>query len=294
MPTAMLPKPLRPLLLLLGCAASALGAAPTYPPFVMPRTEVRDLPFKAPGRQYQIQVGLPASYATKPQQHYPVVFVTDGYWDFPLISCTLGNFVYDKVAPECIVVGLGYAGENLNYGKLRTWDLTPAPIERDPSNSGHAAEFLALLEKEIIPLVERDYRVDPRHRILAGSSNGGLFTLYTMLTKPELFGGYIAVSPAAGSAGDWLFDYEKRFAKTGQPIKARLFISGAEYEWPLFVDAIKRFALRLDGRKYSGLRCSFDLIKGERHAGTKAEGYARGMRYVLAPLAPESGPMSDY
>lgn len=280
------------LLLVAGAAFAADPApAPPYPPFTLPRTEVRDLPFTGPGRQYQIQIGLPGSYATKPRQHYPVVFVTDGYWDFPIICCFLGNFVYDRVAPECIVVGLGYAGENLDHGRLRDWDLTPAPIDRAPGTSGHAAEFLALLEKEIIPLVERDYRVDPRHRILAGSSNGGLFTLYTMLSRPELFSGYIAVSPAAGSAHDWLFGHEARFARTGRPIKARLYLSGAEYEWPVFVDAIKRFALRLDSRKYPGLRCSFDLIAGERHAGTKAEGYARGLRFVLEPLAPESGVM---
>lgn len=292
----MLSKPLLPLLLLLGIA-SALGAdthpAPAYPPFVLRGTQVRDLPFKGPGRQYQIQIALPASYDTQKSRHYPVIFVTDGYWDFPTIVGNYNNFIYDKVVPECIVVGLGYAGDNLEYGVLRNWDLTPAPVDTAPDTSGHAAEFLALLTQEIIPLVERDYRVDPAHRILAGSSYGGLFTLYAMLTKPELFSGYIAVSPAASAANEWLFDYERQFAKSGRPIKARLFISGAENEWPRFLDAIKRFGLRLNERQYRGLRCSFDLIKGERHAGTKAEGYARGLRYVLAPLAPESGPMAD-
>jgi predicted alpha/beta superfamily hydrolase len=290
-------KLLPPLLLLVLAFATAHAADPlaapaaNHRPFVLPRTEVRDLPFKAPGRQYQIQIALPGSYAKETRRRYPVIFVTDGYWDFPLIGCIHGNLNYDKVVPECILVGLGYAGENLNYGVLRERDLTPAPLDRSPGNSGYAAEYLALLEREIIPLVEREYRVDSRHRILAGSSLGGLFTLYAMLTQPELFYGYVAVSPAAGSANDWLFDYEAQFAKTGRALKARLFISGAEYEWPGFLDAIQRFCRRLDSRKYKGLRGSYTLVATERHAGTKAEGYSRGLRFALAPLAPESGPM---
>jgi hypothetical protein len=31
---------------------------------------------------------------------------------------------------------------------------------------------------------------------------------------------------------------------------------------------------------------SFRLIEGERHAGTKAESYNRGVRFAFAPLAP--------
>ena len=291
-------KPLISLALLLCGIASAFGAdsapAVAYPPFTLEHTEVRDLPFKGPGRQYQIQIALPASYHEQKDRRYPVIFVTDGYWDFPMLVGTHNNFIYDKVSPECIIVGLGYAGKDLNYGTLRTWDLTPAPVADSPDNSGHAAEYLALLTQEIIPLVEREYRADPHHRILAGSSYGGLFTLYAMLTTPETFSAYIAVSPATAAANGWIFDYEAKFAKSARPIQARLFISGAENEWPQFLDAIKRFGQRLDGRQYSGLHCSFELIKGERHAGTKAEAYARGMRYVLSPLAPESGPMADY
>ncbi len=292
-------KPLIALAVLLG-ATSLLRAAPApttaaaaNPPVTLANTELRVLPFKGPNRQYQLHIALPTSFAANKDQHYPIIYVTDGYWDLPTTYCSYNNFTYDKVVPECIIVGLGYAGEKPDYGVLRNWDLSPAPVFDHGENSGHAADFLALLEKEIIPLMEREYRADPKHRVLAGSSLGGLFTLYTMLTKPDLFEGYIAASPATGVAGDWLFAYEAEFAKSGRPINARLFMTGAEYEWPQFLDAIKRFDTRLSGRKYPGLTYSFRLIDGERHAGTKAESYARGLRFVLAPLAPETGPSKD-
>ena len=282
------------LLLFTGAFASTLfsatAPAPKYPPFVITDSELRVLPPAANGRAYQLAVRLPASYGTDTNRRYPVLFVTDGYWDFPTIVTGYDNLIYDKVVPECIIVGLGYAGENLDYGKLRGWELSPASLGFMDNSSGHAAEFLGTLEQTIIPFIAQNYRVDPSYRVLAGSSLGGLFTLYAMYTKPELFQGYIAASPAVGVHRDWLFDYEEAFAKSGRPIKARLFMTGAENENPGFLDGIKRFSQQISPRKYPGFTYAFRVIEGERHAGTKSESYVRGLRFVFAPLAPESGP----
>src|ERR1044071_10147045 len=101
-------------------AFPALAAENTkLPGYVIPRSEVRTLPVNAAGRHYALFVGLPASYATEPNKRYPVVYVTDGYWDFQKITAIHGPLVYDRYAPEFITVGMGYAGENPNFGELR-------------------------------------------------------------------------------------------------------------------------------------------------------------------------------
>jgi predicted alpha/beta superfamily hydrolase len=268
----------------------AAEPAPKYPPHVITNSELRVLPPSAHGRNYQLHVRLPGSYGTDAQKRYPVLYVTDAYWDFPTIVTSYDNLVYDKVVPEFIVVGLGYAGENLDYGTLRNWELSPVKTGMLAFGTGHADKFLDSLEKEIIPFIEREYRADSSCRVLAGSSLGGLFALYTMYTKPELFQGYIAASPAVVSGNDWLLGYEEAFAKSGRPLKARLYVTGAENEWAGFLAGIKRYQQRLTERKYPGFVYENRIIDGERHAGTKGESYTRGMRFVFAPLAPESGP----
>ncbi|MDI1248765.1 MAG: alpha/beta hydrolase-fold protein [Lacunisphaera sp.] len=280
------------LLPLLAWSAAGLAAspAPKYPPHVITNSELRVLPVSAHGRHYQLHVRLPGSYGTETTKRYPVLYVTDGYWDFPTIVTSYDNLAYDQVVPEFIVVGLGYAGENLDHGKLRGWELSPVRTGLLEPGTGHAAKFLDSLEKEIIPFIEREYRADPAHRVLAGSSLGGLFALYTMYTKPELCGGYIAASPAVVVGDDWLLGYEEKFAQSGRPLKARLYVTGAENEWAGFLAGIKRYQQRLTGRHYPGFVHESRIIDGERHAGTKAESYTRGMRFVFAPLAPESGP----
>ena len=58
--------------------------------------------------------------------------------------------------------------------------------------------------------------------------------------------------------------------------------------------AIKRYQAAYLSSKHPGLAFETRIIDGERHAGTKAESYARGMRYVFcAAGARETGPDKD-
>ncbi|PTT78148.1 hypothetical protein DBR42_24070 [Pelomonas sp. HMWF004] len=282
------------LLLTLGLTLCAMTHADTaHPPHHLPGSQLRVLPTTAEGRSYQLHVHLPASFAREPRRRYPVLYITDAYWDFAAVVASYGNLVYDRVVPEFIIVGLGYAGERPDYDALRLWDLSPVRLSGEKAESGHADRFLATLEKTVFPLVERDYRADPAQRFLAGSSLGGLFALHAMYARPELFKGYIAASPAVVAGGDWIIGQAKAYAATDKPIKARLYVTGAEYEWPGFLAGIQRYQALLPELKHPGLVFENRIIDGERHAGTKAESYTRGMRFVFAPLAPEQGPSKD-
>lgn len=285
------------LVLTLACLFTTLHAAaetaPAHPPHVLSGTLLRALPKNADGRSYQLHIHLPASFAKEPKRRYPVLYVTDGYWDFPTLVSSYNNLAYDKVVPEFVIVGLGYAGDNLDYGQLRGWELSPVRLGSQASVTGNADKFLAALEREIFPLVERDYRADPAQRYLAGSSLGGLFTLHAMYAKPELFKGYIAASPAVVVGNDWIIGRAKAYAAAAKPIKARLYVTGAEHEWPGFLAGIQRYQALLPELKHPELVWQNRTIDGERHAGTKAESYTRGMRFVFEPLAPETGPSKD-
>jgi uncharacterized protein len=262
-----------------------------FPRYSLANTEVRPLPRYASGRAYQLYIALPESFDDEPERRYPVLYLSDAYWDFAMVSGICGNLRFDHAVPEMIIVGLGYAGEKNNYGRLRRWDLTPTPATYQGASfdgpSGHAKEFLATIENEIIPLVEREYRGDPGYRVLAGSSLGGLFALYATFARPGLFTGCVAASPAAGWADDWLLGLEAEFHKSAQPLGTRLFVTGAEKDPAMILDAVKRFDARMRERAYPGLAYQFRLVEGEGHSATKAESYNRGIRFAFSPRAPE-------
>jgi hypothetical protein len=253
------------------------------------RTPSCGLPRAANGRDYLLYVALPPDYASKPERKYPALYICDGYWDFTLLNGFYGNLRYDRVIPDFVIVGIGYAGEDPDYDSLRRYDYTPVPDPAsDPEGrtSGHAPEFLGVLADEIIPFVEREYRVDSSYRVLGGSSLGGLFALYALFERPGLFQAYIAPSPAVDWADDWLFEVEREAAARGTRLPARLYMTGAGEESPPFLAAIERFSARLEAHEHPGLVYEWRLIDGERHSGTKAESYNRGVRFAFAPLAP--------
>lgn len=268
-------------------AAAAANATTGVRRQIVENTEIRTIDPGPDGRAYQLYIGLPPSYGEHPGKRYPVLYLCDGYWDFALVNAFYGNLLYDKVIPEILLVGFGYQGDKPNYDRLRRWEYTPVAdthAQPDAGETGHAADFLATIERKIIPFVEREYRADPSYRVLGGSSLGGLFTLYAAFARPGLFQAYIAPSPAVVWADDWLFGYEESFAKSGQSLRGRLFMTGAGEEWPDFLNAIRRFDSRLRRRAYPDFVYEFRIVDGERHAGTKAESYNRGVRFAFAPL----------
>jgi hypothetical protein len=111
-----------------------------------------------------------------------------------------------------------------------------------------------------------------------------------MYSKPDLFSAWVAVTPAVAVNEGWLLGYEEKFAQAGGRLKGRLFASMGENENPGYLSAILRYNSRVASRRYPDLAYRFRIVDGERHAGMQLESYTRGLRFVLAPLAPEQGP----
>jgi predicted alpha/beta superfamily hydrolase len=235
-----------------------------YPPVLVNNAEIRVLPRTREDRQYELYIGLPASFSTSPFRKYPVVFVTDGYYDFQGVLSTYSNLVWDKSVPEMIVVGLGYAGDHPDYETLRVNDLAPMRfLSGGRTGGGQADQYLHMIETVAIPLLERDYRADPAHRVLMGCSLGGCFTLYAMFTRPDLFQGYAAVGPSVNQ----LWQYEGEFAASGRTVNARVFVSTGEYEWPSYHNNILLFNERLETRNYIKGGYCFRNVENMRHTG---------------------------
>jgi hypothetical protein len=76
-------------------------------PYVLTGTEVWDVPDPASQRGYQVFVSLPASYEKEPPRRYPVLYVTDANYAFPIIR-EIGrrlNVEHPQIA-DFILVGL--------------------------------------------------------------------------------------------------------------------------------------------------------------------------------------------
>ncbi|HUH23126.1 MAG TPA: alpha/beta hydrolase, partial [Brevundimonas sp.] len=85
--------------------SSAEGA-----PYVLTGTQVWSVPDPVSGRDYEVFVSLPASYEAEPNRRYPVLYVTDADYAFPIIRQIARRVNLDgPVIEEFILVGLSYA-----------------------------------------------------------------------------------------------------------------------------------------------------------------------------------------
>lgn len=249
-----------------------------YPRVDIPGSEVRKLTSQiVTGQEYELQVLLPGGYAGSTKK-YPVVYLMDAQWDFPLVKSIYGQQYYDGFIPELIIVGVTWGGVHPNADSLRARDYTPTRQAGVPQ-SGGAEGFLSFMREELFPFMEKNYRVDGAHRSLMGCSLGGLFTLYTLFTYPDMFEGYAAASPAIGWDKEVIYQYEEIYAGNKSKPAARLYMTIGDVERN--VPGFEKFSAVMEKRNYKELKWKPVVLNNTGHSGTKSETYSRGLQYIF-------------
>ncbi len=243
----------------------------------IPGSQVFTISSSIVGREYSLLVHLPRGYDDTTRA-FPVVYVLDAQWDFPLVGAIYGSQYYDGFVPAFIIVGITWGGTNPKHDSLRAADLTPTHVKQVPQ-SGNAPQFLWFLKKELIPYIESKFRTVNEDRTLMGSSYGGLFTLYTMFHETGLFRRYVLTSPALGFDNGVVSSYEKSYADKKSFLPVRLFMAHGALEGG--VEPFEKFAGRLQSRSYQGFHLQTRILENTGHSGSKAEGYTRGLQWAF-------------
>jgi predicted alpha/beta superfamily hydrolase len=230
------------------------------------------------GQEYDLLIHLPGNYNTNTAKTYPVLYLLDAQWDFPLVTGLYGSQYYDGFIPGIIIVGITWGGKNPDPSRLRFRDFTPVTSNQQPG-TGNADNFLSFLKKELIPFIDSKFRTKKDDRILAGSSLGGLFTLYTLFTETSLFNRYFLTSPSLQWDNGIVLQLERNFAKKNTALPVKLYMAHGDLELPA---PFQRFVDTLKKRQYSGLEMQTRILDNTGHSGTKAEGYTRGLQWVFA------------
>ena len=276
----------------------AVAASPAY---TLDNTEVRDVRAPALKRDYQLYVALPDSYRTS-QQRYPVLFVTDANYAFPVVRSIVQRLHKHAGMAEAIVIGLSYAqGETGVYSRRR--DYTPSVPREHAWRSdmpgrapafGEAAAYARFIEHDVFPLVAAQYRADMGRKIFVGHSYGSLLGLQILLTSPRMFQHYILGSPSLWYDRGAMFGREQAYAAAHRDLPASVYFgiggkevlaagrqrSRSEEDADMVAD-LREFEAALRSRRYPGLTTRLDVFAGEDHASVFPFVLTRGVRAYL-------------
>ena len=256
------------------------AAESTPPPVVLEHTQRREITSVHARRTYQLSINLPPDYETSGRS-YPVLYVLDSNWNFALLHGLQDGLFYGKRLPALIVVGIDYGASYGETMKLREHDFTPTAWSERPG-SGGAAAYLAFLEKELVPFIEKTYRADPADRALLGHSYGGLFGVYAWLERPALFRRIVAASPSIYWDGDVLRKRAQERLAT-ETLPARLDLSMGSEEDAGSIAAVQRLAALLEASPRQKGQWQFNVYPGWEHTSVKPVSLTNGLVWIYRP-----------
>lgn len=216
-------------------------------------------------------VRLPQHYDKA--KSYPLIIKTDGNFNLKRWDESLSQLSKNEVIEDSIIVAI----PNLFWFDTRNRDLVPpfarkdvqigarAPSENEPNVFGKADLFLAFIEDEVIPFIEERYSVND-NRVLSGFSAGGSFVLYTIITKPKLFTGYFAFSPAAWYDESVVVSEFKTGLQriSGRPLFLYLSIGTAEND--IITGSFKQLLSGIEQNAPSNLYSDYSYSEGAGHS----------------------------
>jgi len=219
-------------------------------------TEKFDMPQL--GRQRRLWIYLPADYASS-NRKYPVIYMQDGQNLFDEYTSGYGEWGVDEIMDklpakdQCIIVGIDHGGEY----RMSEYDPYDSKYGKAQGN-----EYVDFLVKTLKPYVDQHYRTkaDAKYTTIAGSSMGGLISMYAVLKYPDVFGNGGIFSPSF-----WIAPEMFNYARQNLNSKFRLYFVCGDSEGDGMVKPMDKM-VKLSRSKGIALQNSPEVIvKGAKH-----------------------------
>ncbi|MEP6583521.1 MAG: alpha/beta hydrolase-fold protein [Ginsengibacter sp.] len=243
-------------------------------------------------KDYAITVMLPKAYSVSDSIKYPVLYVLDGKYNTASFYSIKETFALGKEVKDIIFVTIdANVQSESEWLTNRYTDLTPSsnpPSDTAIANyfklpvspSGGGSDFLATIEKDIIPFVEHNYKTN-NERGIFGHSLGGLFVAYCLLTKPNLFQKYSMNSPSIWWTNGGMVALADSMSKQNPNIAATIFISAGSLEGDFMIAPVNNFIQALKSN-FSNLNITSKIFEDETHLSVVPAASSRTLKVLYA------------
>jgi uncharacterized protein len=241
----------------------------TTKPFILGLID--EIPSEVLAEKRILNIYLPEGYKQDDTTKYPVIYLLDGSADEDFIHVVglvqFNTFEWINQLPKSIVVGIATVDRRRDF-------TFPTAIQEDKKKnptSGHSDKFIAFIEKELQPFIQKKYKTN-NDKTIIGQSLGGLFATEILLKKPTLFSKYIIISPSLWWNNGSLLDLNlNSWAQNfNQPTDIYIGV-GKEGLTPTEIPRVMEvdanlLAEKIKGTKSKNLKIFFDYLPEENHA----------------------------
>ncbi len=203
----------------------------------------------------EIVITLPESYHGS-ENRYPVLYILDANFS-PFYEKNLFTVQFMRLwqqVPELIIVGV--------YNTIRDRDMIPVEVP-EKEDSGGANKFLRFITEELRAKINNNYRTTD-YNLIYGGSNAGLFVLYALLERPDVFNGVISSSPMIGWCEDYVYERAEHSFKNKE-YDNRLYMIYGKDDYPQVTETTPAFTEYLTEKAPEGLRWELKYLPDEGH-----------------------------
>ncbi|GEB71739.1 esterase [Pseudoalteromonas carrageenovora] len=243
--------------------------------------------------QRSFSVYLPPSYNKNSNKVYPVIYLLDGDQTHLKAVAGLVEALSTQRLEQQIQQAIIVAIPN-SKNAIRERDFTPTNVNwtfngkllEKFENIGNAANYSAFFEKELVPLINKNYRASTK-RVLIGESFGGLFASYVLLTNHALFTDYLIIDATYLWDNNFLNRYFHEKQLKNKPLNGNVYFTFANnakafgeigetnYQWGL------AFAEKLKAHSSDNLVINQRYFEDETHGTVAALSWYYGLKSLL-------------
>ncbi len=233
-----------------------------------------------------ILVWLPYSYDGV--RRFPVLYMHDGYNLFDAFTSFSGEWCVDETMTALAEEGIEAIVVGIPNNEHRLQEYSPYPDARFKMRRSAGDAYLRFITQTLKPMIDADFLTipEPWATGIAGSSMGGLISLYGLLEYPQVFGYCAAFSPSFWFGQGAIYETLGRLsAPVGRlylDVGAREGRHGRQY-----MKGVRRIAEILRERGYNDSNFRYvEDEQGEHNEASWARRLPSALRFIL-PRVPQ-------
>ena len=233
---------------------------------------------------FVISVQLPEAYNKDSDTKFPVVYMLDANFHFPMLAATVKQYEKAGLLPPLILTGIGYKSFEL-MDSLRVRDyLYPAALPSDEMNAvGGGKKFADFIISQLIPYIDSNYHTDKTNRSLVGHSFGGYFSLYALLNQMETkrtdFKNFVSASPSLWYNNFYLDRLTNHFKKADNKNSLNIFLSVGGLEDSTWnISPVRKFARQIDNGGMKNINFQYKIYNDLGHMDMAQLSFIKGLQ----------------